>query len=117
MTDWQIVQGDYGGTYRAKTDPDLDLNLSDCTATIKVFRGDTLLIEDKPETPMDVTYDAVNKYSYCDYTVLDGDFPAAAIIDDAITTWKVMVEFTKGDFKEHDLGFDWIVVPAPPSSS
>jgi len=109
---WGIVQGDFGGSYRA-TAPGLDL--SACKAKIKVWRGDTILIDEKPDAGMDVTYDDPD--SYCDYVVVDGDFPAAAIVEGKKTTWKVMVEFTKDGFKEHDLGFEWIVTPAPPEAA
>lgn len=110
---WEIVQGDYGGTYRAKAN---ELDLSDCTAKIYVWRGDTLLIDGKPDASMTVTYNSTNDYSYCDYTVEDEDFPASAIVDDDITQYDVMVRFVKDGFQEHDLGFKWNVHPAPPSA-
>lgn len=109
MTDWEIVAGDFGGDYKAIAP---GLNLSDCTATIKVWKDSTILIDGKPCGS--ITYEAPD--SYCYYTVEDGDIPLTAAIEGKRTNYKVMVEFTKDGFKEHDLGFEWIVVPAPPSS-
>lgn len=106
---WEIVAGDFGGSYKA-TAP--GLNLSDCTASIKVWKGATLLIDG--ETCSDVTYDDTD--SHCYYTVKDGDFPLSTAVERKRTNYKVMIEFVKDGFKEHDLGFEWIVVPAPPSS-
>lgn len=106
---WEIVAGDFGGSYRA-TAKDIDLHA--CKARIKVWRNETLLIDGKPDDGMDVTY--ADGDSYCDYQVLSGDFPLTAAIDGKKTEYDVMVEFTVEGFKEHDLGFKWIVHPAPP---
>lgn len=62
-----------------------------------------------------VTYDAEADESYCYYDVDIGDFPLTAAIEGKKTEYDVMVEFTKSGYKEHDLGFKWIVHPAPPS--
>lgn len=110
--DWGIVAGDFGSDYKAVVE---GKDLSDCTATIKVWKGDTILIDG--EACGSITYDSESDESYCYYTVADGDFPLTAAIEGKRTNYKVMVEFTKTGYKEHDLGFDWIVTPAPPSSS
>ena len=111
MTSWMIVAGDYGGRYKAIVE---DLDLSDCTATIDVWLGDTLLIDG--QACGDVTYDETEEESYCYYTVADGDFPLTAIVDNRRTIYMVMVKFIKSGYVEHDLGFQWIVVPPPPTS-
>ena len=113
---WEIVAGDFGGSYKAIVE---ELDLSACTAKIKVWRDSTLLIDGKACSV--VTYDEEADESYCYYDVVDGDFPLTAAVEGKRTNYKVMVEFTKiiGEdtvYKEHDLGFEWIVVPAPPSS-
>jgi len=108
--DWEIVESDFGGAYRAVA-KDLDLHL--CIAKIKVWRGSTILIDYKPDAGMEVTY--ADGDSYCDYFVQEGDFPSTSIINDDVTQYDVMVRFTKDGYQEHDLGFKWIVTPAPPS--
>lgn len=112
MTDnWEIVQGDFGAIYKGVVE---DLDLSLCTAKIKVWRESTILIDGAACSA--VEYSEANEESYVYYTVADGDFPSTAIIDGKRTTYQVMIEFTKDGYKEHDLGFEWIVIPAPPSS-
>ena len=108
---WEIVAGDFGGSYKA-TVQGLDLSL--CTAKIYVWRNSTLLINGKVCSA--VTYDSEADESYCYYDVEDGDFPLTTAIEGKRTNYDVMIAFTKTGFKEHDLGFEWIVVPAPPSS-
>ena len=88
------------------------LDLSLCTAKIYVWKDAAYLIDGKACS--EVTYDAENDESYCYYDVVDGDFPLTAAEDD-IVRYKAMVEFVKTGSKEHDLGFTWIVYPAPPS--
>lgn len=112
--DWEIVAGDFGGSYKAIVE---DLDLSLCKARIKVWRNSTLLIDGKPDAGMTVTYDSDADESYCYYDVQDGDIPLTAAIEGKRTNYTVMVEFTKDGYKEHDLGFEWIVIPGPPSSS
>ncbi len=107
MVNWVIVAGDYGASYKATVE---DLDLSDCTATIDVWLDDDLLIDG--EDCSAVTYDGTD--SYCYYTVADGDIPLAAIIEDRRTVYMVMIKFVKAGYKEHDLGFQWLVVPPPP---
>lgn len=112
MTDnWEIVQGDFGAIYKGTVE---DLDLSLCTATIKVWREDTILIDGAACSA--VEYSALTEESYVYYTVIDGDFPLTAIIDGKRTTYEVMIAFAKDGYKEHDLGFEWTVIPAPPSS-
>lgn len=89
------------------------MNLSDCTATIKVWRGSNILIDGKACS--EVLYDAEKDESYCYYDVVEGDFPLTAAVGN-IVNYKVMVEFIKDGYKENDLGFEWIVIPGPPSS-
>jgi len=110
MEDWEIVEGDFGGSYTAIVE---GLDLHECRARIKVWRGSTLLIDGKPDAGMEVTYHAGVDESRCIYHVLEGDIPLTAAGDD-LTRYRVMVEFTKDGYKEHDLGFWWIVTPAPP---
>lgn len=107
---WEIVTGEFGGSYKAVAD---GLDLSLCTAKITVWRDLTVLIDGK--ACGEVTYDAENDESYCYYDVADGDFPSTAAIDGKKTEYDVMIEFTKSGYKEHDLGFNWVVLPAPPS--
>lgn len=109
VDEWEIVEGDFGGAYKAIAE---DLDLSACTAKVKVWKGDTILIDGK--ACGSITY--ADGDSYCYYTVADGDFPLGSAIDGKRTNYRVMVEFTKEGYKEHDLGFEWIVIPAPPSS-
>lgn len=111
MRPWGIVAGDYGASYKA-TAEGVDLHL--CTATIKVWRNSTLLVDEEDCT--EVQYDSDEDESYCYYTVASGDFPSSAAIGGKRTIYKVMIEFTKDGYKEHDLGFEWLVVPGPPSS-
>lgn len=110
--DWEIVQGDFGEAYRAVAK---DLDLSTCIAKIRVWRGLVTLIDEKPDAGMEVIYDSDEEESYCTYFVQDGDFPLTAIVNDDITQYNVMVKFTKDGYQQHDLGFKWIVTPAPPS--
>lgn len=107
MDDWEIVASDFGGDYKAVAK---GLDLSACTATIKVWRGSTILIDWKDCGS--ITYAGGD--SYCYYTVADGDIPLTAAVDD-IVRYNVMVKFIKDGFQEHSLKFDWIVHPAPPS--
>lgn len=109
--DWEIVAGDFGGKYKARVE---GKDLSDCAAKISVWKNSTLLIDGKACSA--VSYDGDKDESSCYYTVADGDFPLSAAVDDRETKYEVMVEFTKEGYKEHDLGFKWIVIPAPPSS-
>lgn len=64
-----------------------------------------------------ITYDSEEDESYCHYEVAVGDFPLTAAVEGKKTEYDVRVEFTKSGFKEHDLGFKWIVHPAPPSEA
>lgn len=115
MTDsWEIVAGDFGGGYRAVA---RGLDLSDCIAKIYVWRDSTYLLEGKPDAGMEVTYDSDEDESYCSYEVQENDFPSAAAINDKRTSYNVMIRFTKDGYQEHDLGFEWDVFPAPPTSS
>jgi len=184
MTNWEIVAGDFGGSYKAVKEK---LDLSACTAKIKVWRepealsalasdaaigqadvivtnvsgfevGEYVRIEDDTpqyehnqiasiDTPTKtltmvttlaktytvvkaakvlmrlliyakacgtITYDAAEEESYCYYDVAVGDFPLTAAVGNRMTIYEVMVEFTKPGYKEHDLGFEWHVFPAPP---
>lgn len=106
---WEIVAGDFGESYKAVAE---EKDLSACTATIKVWRDSTLLIDG--EAMGTITYDSGEDESYCYYTVADGDFPLTAAVGGKKTEYEVMVEFTKTGYKMHDLGFKWIVHPAPP---
>lgn len=108
---WGIVAGDFGASYKAVAEG-LDLHL--CTAKIKVWKDSTILIDGK--ACGSIMYDSDADESYCYYDVVEGDFPLSAAIDGRKTNYKVMVEFTKSGYKEHDLGFEWIVTPGPPSS-
>lgn len=111
---WEIVAGDFGGSYKAIVK---GLDLSDCTAKIYVWRDSTHLLktgEENGKACGTVTYDEGADESYCYYDVVDGDFPLTAAEDDKKTEYEVMVEFTKAGYKEHDLGFKWIVIPGPP---
>ncbi len=108
---WEIVAGDFGGSYKAIVE---GLDLSLCTAKIYLWKGETLLLDGKACST--VTYDSDADESYCYYDVKDGDFPLTAAIEGKRTNYNVMVEFIKTGYKEHDLGFEWIVIPAPPSS-
>lgn len=110
MGDWDIVEGDFGASYKAVVE---EQDLSACIAKIKVWgEDDSLLIDGKACS--EVTYDPVADESYCYYDVEDGDFPIGSAIDDDVTTYNVMIEFTKSGYKEHDLGFKWVVHRAPP---
>jgi len=109
---WEIVAGDFGGDYRATTPK--GLNLSDCKAKVKIWKGSTILIDYLPEAGLDVTYDSDADESYCDYRFLADEIPLSAAIDGKKTEYDVKVRFTKTDFQEHDLGFKLIVHPAPP---
>ena len=111
MDDWEIVEGDFGSSYKAIAE---EKDLSTCTATIKVWRNSTLLIDSKACGV--ITYDSEKDESYCYYDVEDGDIPIGSVVDDDVTPYKVMVEFTKSGYKEHDLGLKWMVHPAPPPS-
>lgn len=66
-----------------------------------------------------ITYDAAEDESYCYYDVVEDDFPLTAAVDERKTIYKAMVAFARiGDnYKEHDLGFNWVVHPAPPSEA
>jgi len=108
---WEIVAGDFGGNYKATVK---GLNLSVCAAKITVWRNSTLLIDG--EACSEVTYDESANESYCYYEVAEGDFPLTAAVEGKRTNYQVMIEFTTTGYREHDLGFEWIVVPAPPSS-
>ena len=109
---WMIVAGNFGMSMKAiKKGSDL----SACTATIKVWKNSTILIDGKACST--VTYDAEKDESYCYYDVVDGDIPLTAAIDGKGTNYWVMIEFIKEGYKENDLGFEWIVIPPPPSSS
>ena len=110
MDDWDIVEGDYGASYKAVVEGQ---DLSACTAKIKVWAEDDSLLIDGKDCSV-VTYDAEEDESYCYYDVDDGDFPMGSAVNDDVTTYSVMVEFTKSGYKEHDLGFKWIVHRAPP---
>lgn len=107
---WEIVAGDFGGSYKAIVK---GLDLSSCTAKIKVWKGSPPLIDGKVCTS--VIYDESADESYCYYEVKDEDIPLSAAIDGKTTEYNVMIEFTKTGFKEHDLGFKWTVFAAPPS--
>ena len=110
MKDWEIVAGDFGGSYKATAE---GLNLSGCTATIKVWQGSTLLFDESDCGT--VYYDEDEDESYCYYDVVEDDIPTTAAVDD-IERYSVMVEFISSGFQEHSLKFDWVVHPAPPSS-
>lgn len=108
MKDWEIVAGDFGGSYKAIAE---GLDLSGCTATIKVWKDSTLLFDESACGT--VYYDEDEDESYCYYDVADGDIPTTAAEND-IVRYSVMVEFTSEGFQEHSLKFDWVVHPAPP---
>jgi len=107
---FEIVAGDYGSPYKIIV-KGLDLSL--CTAKMSVWRNSTYLFQDKDCGV--VTYEPDKDESFCYYTVSDGNFPSTAAVDGRKTEYECMVEFTKAGYKEHDLGFKWIVYPAPPS--
>jgi len=109
MENWEIVAGDFGASYKAVAE---GIDLSACVAKLKVWLGDTILIDNKAFG--DVTYDSPD--SYCYYEIASGDIPITAAVDGRKTNWNVMVQFTKTGFKEHDLGFELIVTPAPPEA-
>ena len=105
----EIVAGDFG-TPKLITAPGVDLSL--CTATIKVWKDSTILIDYKACGT--VTYDSDKDESSCYFTPADGDFPLSSAIDGKKTEYDVKVRFIKTGFQEHDLGFLWVVHPAPP---
>lgn len=107
---FEIVAGDYGSPYKIVVK---GLNLSACTAKISVWKDSTYLFQDKSCST--VTYDSTNDESYCYFTPADGDFPLTAAVDGNITHYNTMVEFTRTGLKEHDVGFEWVVYPGPPS--
>lgn len=104
---WEMVAGDFGDSYKATVE---GRDLSDCTAKLTVWVGSTILIDGK--ACGDVTY--ASSDSYCYYAMADGDIPADTAEDD-IVTCRCMVEFTKDGTKIHDLGFNLVVHPPPPS--
>ena len=104
---WEIVAGDYGSNYMATVE---GKDLSDCVARIYVWRDSTYLING--ELCSAVTF--ADGDSSCYYTVKEGGIPANAAIGRRSTVYRVMIEFTKTGYKEHDLSFNWAVHPAPP---
>ena len=106
--DWEIVAGDYGGSYLATVE---GIDLSACTATITVWSNSTVLIDD--DACGSVSYDAVEEESYLYYDVAENDIPSTAAVSD-IVRYNVMIKFAKDGFVEHTLKFVWIVHPPHP---
>ena len=105
---WELVAGDFGGVYVAIAE---DIDLSSCTAAIKIWKHRTLMVTDRACSA--VTYDATTGNSSCSYTVVAGDLPITAAIGNEETEYQVSIQFTKAGFKEHSLEFKLIVYPAP----
>jgi len=108
---FEIVAGDFGASYKIVV-KGLDLSL--CMAKMSVWRDSTYLFKDKDCGV--VTYELDKDESFCYYTVSEENFPSTAVVDNRMTIYEAMVEFTKEGYKEHDLGFEWHVYPAPPES-
>lgn len=108
---FEIVAGDFGAPYKIIV-KGLDLSL--CTAKMSVWKDSTYLFKDKDCGV--VTYEPDKDESFCYYTVSEENFPLTAAVEGEITVYKAMVEFIKAGYKEHDLGFEWSVHPAPPVS-
>jgi len=106
----EIVAGDFGMGHKFIVKK---MDLNGCVAKLYVWQNSTYLIEGKPCG--DVVYDSAEDESYCYYVVADGDFPSSAAIDGKKTEYDARVAFTRAGYKEHDLGFKWLVHPGPPA--
>jgi len=106
--DWEITAGDFGDSYLAVVK---DLDLSACTATIKVWSDSMPLIDDKACGA--VSYDEGEEESYLYFDVEDGDIPSTAAVSD-IVRYNVAIKFVDDGYNVHSLKFVWIVHPAPP---
>lgn len=101
MTNWEIHQGSYGRTYRAVIENE---NLSDCTAKIYVFSGETYLIDGE-----DCSVSFSNPDTHIDYPVKADDFATASV-----GTYDVLITLLKIGVIERVKKFKWEVLAKEP---